>query len=145
MLQHGSADLAGHVPRVLRPAYKDYIGGLREMGVEQVFIDTDGDVRLIIPELMECGFTGVHALEREFARRFRTVWDRGCHTPSFDHSGPPGISWENPAFHATLPCVAPVPTGTRGRPIGWRASWAAVKGSRLRRPQGRKGLAYRVL
>ena len=41
------------------PGYRRYIGGLRDLGVEQVFIDTDGDARLIIPELMECGFTGV--------------------------------------------------------------------------------------
>ena len=46
-----------------RPAYESYIGGLKEMGVEQVFIDTDGDARLIIPELMECGFTGVSPCE----------------------------------------------------------------------------------
>ena len=45
------------------PSYKKYIGGLIELGVQQVFIDTDGDSRLIIPELMECGFTGVHPCE----------------------------------------------------------------------------------
>ena len=45
------------------PAYKKYISGLKDMGVQQVFIDTDGDSRLIIPELMECGFTGVHPCE----------------------------------------------------------------------------------
>jgi len=45
------------------PGYKRYIGGLKDLGVEQVFIDTDGDARLIIPELMECGFTGVHPCE----------------------------------------------------------------------------------
>jgi len=45
------------------PGYRKYIGGLRDMGVQQVFIDTDGDARLIIPELMDCGFTGVHPCE----------------------------------------------------------------------------------
>ena len=45
------------------PGYKKYIGGLKDLGVEQVFIDTDGDARLIIPELIECGFTGVHPCE----------------------------------------------------------------------------------
>ena len=45
------------------PAYREYIGGLKDMGVGQVFIDTDGDARLIIPELIECGFTGIHPCE----------------------------------------------------------------------------------
>jgi hypothetical protein len=43
--------------------YKKYIGGLKDMGVEQVFIDTDGDARLIIPEFVKCGFTGIHPCE----------------------------------------------------------------------------------
>lgn len=45
------------------PSYKKYIGGLKDMGVEQVFIDTDGDARLIIPEFISCGFTGIHPCE----------------------------------------------------------------------------------
>ena len=45
------------------PGYKRYIGGLKDLGVQQVFIDTDGDARLILPELIECGFTGVHPCE----------------------------------------------------------------------------------
>jgi uroporphyrinogen-III decarboxylase len=45
------------------PGYRKYIGGLRDMGLQQVFIDTDGDARLIIPELMACGFTGLHPCE----------------------------------------------------------------------------------
>ena len=42
----------------IAPGYRRLIGGLREMNVRQFFIDTDGDARLIIPELMACGFTG---------------------------------------------------------------------------------------
>lgn len=45
------------------PAYRTYIGGLKDLGVKQVFIDTDGDARLIIPDLLACGFTGVHPCE----------------------------------------------------------------------------------
>lgn len=45
------------------PGYKKYIGGLKDMGVQQVFIDTDGDARLIIGELMRCGFTGTGPCE----------------------------------------------------------------------------------
>ena len=45
------------------PGYRKYLGRLKEMGVKQVFIDTDGDSRLIIPELIACGFTGLHPCE----------------------------------------------------------------------------------
>lgn len=45
------------------PGYTKYLGALKDMGVQQVFIDTDGDCRLIVPELLECGFTGVHPCE----------------------------------------------------------------------------------
>lgn len=45
------------------PAYIDYIGSLKDMGVQSVFMDTDGDARLVIPELVRCGFTGVHPCE----------------------------------------------------------------------------------
>ena len=45
------------------PGYRKYLGDLKDMGVSQFFIDTDGDCRLIIPELMACGFTGLHPCE----------------------------------------------------------------------------------
>ena len=45
------------------PGYRKYIGNLKEMGVEHVFMDTDGDARIIIPELVKCGFTGIHPCE----------------------------------------------------------------------------------
>lgn len=45
------------------PGYRRYIGGLKDMGVQQVFIDTDGDARRLIPELIACGFTGCHPCE----------------------------------------------------------------------------------
>ena len=45
------------------PGYKKYFGALRELGVQHFFIDTDGDSRLIIPALLECGFTGLHPCE----------------------------------------------------------------------------------
>ncbi|MFC1600912.1 uroporphyrinogen decarboxylase family protein [Candidatus Sumerlaeota bacterium] len=45
------------------PGYRKYIGALKDMGVQHVFIDTDGDARLIIPELIECGFTGCSPCE----------------------------------------------------------------------------------
>jgi hypothetical protein len=45
------------------PAYKEYLGRLKDMGVLQAFIDTDGDARRILPELVECGFTGMSPCE----------------------------------------------------------------------------------
>jgi hypothetical protein len=45
------------------PAYKEYLGRLKDMGVLQAFIDTDGDARRILPELVECGFTGMWPCE----------------------------------------------------------------------------------
>ncbi len=42
----------------IAPGYRKYLGGLKDMGVEQLFMDTDGDAWLIIPELIDCGFTG---------------------------------------------------------------------------------------
>jgi hypothetical protein len=45
------------------PGYRRYLGTLRELGVRQLFIDTDGDCRLILPQLIACGFTGVHPCE----------------------------------------------------------------------------------
>ncbi|MBT3296067.1 MAG: hypothetical protein HN919_14525 [Verrucomicrobia bacterium] len=45
------------------PAYKEYLGRLKDMGVLQAFIDTDGDARRIIPELVECGFTAMWPCE----------------------------------------------------------------------------------
>jgi uroporphyrinogen decarboxylase len=45
------------------PGYRKYLGSLAEMSVKQRLIDTDGDCRLIIPELLSCGFTGLHPCE----------------------------------------------------------------------------------
>ena len=42
----------------IAPGYRRLIGGLREMGVRQFFMDTDGNAWLMIPELIACGFTG---------------------------------------------------------------------------------------
>ena len=42
----------------IAPGYRKYLGGLKDMGVRQLFMDTDGDAWLVIPELIDCGFTG---------------------------------------------------------------------------------------
>ena len=47
----------------IAPEYGKLIGGLREMGVQQFHMDTDGNAWLIIPELLACGFTGVSPCE----------------------------------------------------------------------------------
>ena len=45
------------------PYYKKVIGGLKAMGVRYFNIDSDGDARLLIAELMKCGVTGIHPCE----------------------------------------------------------------------------------
>jgi hypothetical protein len=49
--------------RFLAPGYKKVIGGLREMGVRYFSIDSDGDIRPLIPELLACGITGIGPVE----------------------------------------------------------------------------------
>ena len=45
------------------PGYMKTVGGLREMGVSHFFVDSDGDLRQLIPELLRCGITGTHPCE----------------------------------------------------------------------------------
>lgn len=49
--------------RFLAPGYREVIGGLREMGVRYFFVDSDGDIRRLIPEFLACGIIGVVPLE----------------------------------------------------------------------------------
>jgi hypothetical protein len=57
------------------PGYRKYLGNLKDMGVNQVFIDTDGDCRLMIPELIACGFTGLHPCEIKAGMDPRLILD----------------------------------------------------------------------
>ncbi|MCD8349954.1 MAG: hypothetical protein LUC93_05005 [Planctomycetaceae bacterium] len=43
----------------ISPCYREIIPFLKERGVGQVFLDTDGDFTLMIPEMMACGIDGV--------------------------------------------------------------------------------------
>jgi hypothetical protein len=45
--------------RFMAPGYRKVIGGLREMGIQQFTIDSDGDIRRLIPEFLACGLTGI--------------------------------------------------------------------------------------
>ena len=49
--------------RFLTTSYRKVIGGLREMGVRYFSIDSDGDIRPLIPELLACGITGIGPVE----------------------------------------------------------------------------------
>ena len=49
----------------LAPGYCKVTGALRDMGVQQCFIDSDGNVIPIIPDLMACGITGVLPCEAQ--------------------------------------------------------------------------------
>lgn len=43
----------------IAPCYKEIIPFLKERGVGEVFLDTDGDFTLMIPSMLECGLDGV--------------------------------------------------------------------------------------
>ena len=43
----------------ISPCYREIIPFLKERGVGQVFLDTDGDFTAMIPTMMECGIDGV--------------------------------------------------------------------------------------
>ena len=45
------------------PAYRRLVGALRDMGVRELLIDTDGNAELMIPEFLACGLTGVSPCE----------------------------------------------------------------------------------
>ncbi len=47
----------------LAPGYKKIIGGLRELGVRYFFIDSDGNLTRLIPDLLSCGITGIVPIE----------------------------------------------------------------------------------
>lgn len=49
--------------RYLAPGFRKVINGLREMGVKQFYIDSDGDIRRLIPEFLACGLTGILPLQ----------------------------------------------------------------------------------
>jgi len=49
----------GMFRRFLSPGIKKIVGGLREMGVQQFFIDSDGDIRRLIPDFLASGITGI--------------------------------------------------------------------------------------
>jgi len=45
------------------PVYRRLIGTLRDLGVKEFFIDTDGNCELLIAEYLKCGITGVSPCE----------------------------------------------------------------------------------
>ena len=45
------------------PYYKQVTGFLKEHGIDIIFVDTDGDCRLLIPGFLEGGVTGLYPLE----------------------------------------------------------------------------------
>ena len=49
--------------RFFAPGYKKVVNGLREIRVSEFFIDTDGHLWHLIPELLDCGITGTHPCE----------------------------------------------------------------------------------
>lgn len=43
--------------------YKKIINFVKDFGVKHIFVDSDGDVRKLIPAFIECGVTGIFPLE----------------------------------------------------------------------------------
>ena len=51
----------------LTPGYRKAIGGLRSLGVREFWMDTDGNAWDILPDIIDCGFTGVSPCEAQAA------------------------------------------------------------------------------
>ncbi len=51
----------------LAPGYRKVIGGLRELGVSECWMDTDGNAWDILPEMVACGITGTSPCEAQAA------------------------------------------------------------------------------
>jgi len=49
--------------RFLAPGYRKVIGCLREMGIKYFFIDSDGNLIRLLPDLLDCGINGIVPLE----------------------------------------------------------------------------------
>ena len=47
------------------PPYKRIIGALKERGIKHFIVDNDGNLDIIIPLFLECGFTGIYPIERQ--------------------------------------------------------------------------------
>jgi len=45
--------------------YSRFIGGMREMGVKEFWVDTDGNAWSLLPELIACGVTGISPCEAQ--------------------------------------------------------------------------------
>jgi uroporphyrinogen decarboxylase len=51
------------VREFLAPGYRKVIGALRDLGVREFWIDSDGNFAPLIPEMMACGITGTSPCE----------------------------------------------------------------------------------
>jgi len=61
----------------LTPGYRKVIGGLRELGVREFWMDTDGNAWSILPEMVACGLTGTSPCEAQAdmdVRRLRNAF-----------------------------------------------------------------------
>lgn len=62
------------------PYYREIIPFLNERGVGQIFLDTDGDFKIMIPKILECGLDGVLPVDvnTEFKRLEPAIRQGGC-------------------------------------------------------------------
>ncbi|MCL5772124.1 MAG: hypothetical protein M1479_07610 [Actinobacteria bacterium] len=114
----------------LSPVYKKINSVLKDFNVKNIWVDSDGDIKELIPLWIETGITGILPMEvqagmdivevrkkypdlqitggidkkqilkgkNEIDRELEKVpfmLESGGYIPTFDHSVPPDISWEN--------------------------------------------------
>ncbi len=60
----------------LLPGYRSLVGFLREMGVANIHVDSDGFIQDLIPLWVEAGVTGVFPLERKAGNDLRKIRER---------------------------------------------------------------------
>ena len=78
----------------LAPYYRRLIAELNELDI-RLIVDTDGDVTLLVPWLLELGVSGLLPLERQAGvDGMIPLMKTGGVTPSVDHQTPPGVSME---------------------------------------------------
>ncbi len=47
------------------PPYRRIIGALRRRGVKHFIVDNDGNLDVLLPLFLECGFTGIYPIEKQ--------------------------------------------------------------------------------
>ena len=49
----------------ITPCYKRIIGAMKSRGISHFIVDNDGNLDIILPLFIECGFTGIYPIEKQ--------------------------------------------------------------------------------